>query len=433
MPTFCLVWFGQLISLIGSGLTGFALGVWVYQTTGSATQFSLIYFCTELPVILVAPIAGAIADRWDKRKVMIISDAGAGLSTVVMAILLAFGKLEIWHIYLAVAVSSTCNGFQLPAYYASPTLLVSKQHFGRANGMIQLAKAARYLISPILAGLLIGVVQLQGIMLIDFVTFGVAILILLAVRFSSRQSRESLSQHKVSIWQDINYGWKYILARPGLLFILLFFAITNFTIGLVQVLITPMVLDFANAQVLGQILSLGASGWLLGGLLMSLWGGPKRRIHGVLAFELLLGFSILMAGLKPSPVLITLVAFSFFFSVPMITSCSNAIWQVKVEPAVQGRVFAMRGAIAWSSFPIAYVVAGPLAEYVFQPLLTPTGLLADSIGPLLGTGEGRGIGLLFVIVGIFIMAVTLAAYFYPRIRLVENELPDATAISERAN
>lgn len=98
MPTFCLVWFGQLISLIGSGLTGFALGVWVYQTTGSATQFSLIYFCTELPVILVAPIAGAIADRWDKRKVMIISDAGAGLSTVVMAILLAFGKLEIWHI-----------------------------------------------------------------------------------------------------------------------------------------------------------------------------------------------------------------------------------------------------------------------------------------------------------------------------------------------
>ena len=131
--------------------------------------------------------------------------------------------------------------------------------------------------------------------------------------------------------------------------------------------------------------------------------------------------------------LITLAAFSFFFSVPMITSCSNAIWQVKVEPAVQGRVFAMRGAIAWSSFPIAYVVAGPLAEYVFQPLLTPTGLLADSIGPLLGTGEGRGIGLLFVIVGIFIMAVTLAAYFYPRIRLVENELPDATAISERAN
>ncbi|MFK8185505.1 MAG: MFS transporter [Phormidesmis sp.] len=434
MPTFCLVWLGQLISLIGSGLTGFALGVWVYQITGSATQFSLIYFCTELPAILVAPLAGAVADRWDKRKVMIVSDTGAGLSTIVMALLLAFGKLEIWHIYLAMAVSSTCNGFQLPAYYASPTLLVSKKHFGRANGMIQLAKAARHLISPVLAGVLVNIVQLQGIMLIDFATFGVAILILLTVRFSpppsgnrSNRSNDSTPNDPTSndsIWKDISYGWNYILARPGLLIILLFFAVTNFTIGLAQVLITPMVLDFANAQVLGKILSLGASGWMLGGVLMSTWGGPKRRINGVLAFELLLGLSIAIAGLKPSPLLITLAAFSFFFSVPIITSCSNAIWQVKVEPAVQGRVFAMRGAIAWSSFPLAYVVAGPLAEYVFQPLLAPTGILSRSLGPLLGIGEGRGIGLLFVMVGIFIMTVTLAAYCYPRIRFVEDELPD---------
>lgn len=429
MPTFCLVWLGQLVSLIGSGLTGFALGIWVYQTTGSATQFSLIYFCTELPVILVAPLAGAVADRWDKRKVMIISDTGAGLSTVVMALLLASGKLEIWHIYLAMAVSSTCNGFQLPAYYASPTLLVSKKHFGRANGMIQLAKAARHLISPVLAGVLVNVVQLQGIMLIDFATFGVSILILLLVRFSPPPSGDSFNHSNDSIpndsiWKDISYGWNYILAQPGLLIILLFFAVTNFTIGLVQVLITPMVLDFANAQVLGKILSLGASGWLLGGILMSIWGGPKRKINGVLAFELLLGMSILIAGLKPSAWLITLAAFSVFFCVPIITSCSNAIWQVKVEPAVQGRVFAMRGAIAWSSFPLAYVVAGPLAEYVFQPLLTPTGILSRSFGPLIGIGEGRGIGLLFVMVGIFIMAVTLAAYCYPRIRFVEDELPD---------
>ena len=275
MPTFCLVWFGQLISLIGSGLTGFALGVWVYQTTGSATQFSLIYFCTELPAILVAPLAGAVADRWDKRRVMIVSDTGAGVSTVVMALLLAFGKLEIWHIYLAMAVSSTCNGFQLPAYYAIPTLLVSKQHFGRANGMIQLAKAARHLISPVLAGLLVGIVQLQGIMLIDFLTFGVAISILLALRFSSLPSGKRSTQPNGSIWKDISYGWKYIFARPGLLLILLFFAVTNFTIGLVQVLITPMVLDFADAQVLGQILSLGSSVWVLGGVLMSSGCGPK--------------------------------------------------------------------------------------------------------------------------------------------------------------
>ena len=140
-----------------------------------------------------------------------------------------------------------------------------------------------------------------------------------------------------------------------------------------------------------------------------------------------MGFSILLAGLRPSSGLITLAAFSFFFSVPIITSCSNAIWQVKVEPAVQGRVFAMRGAIAWSSFPLAYLVAGPLAEYVFQPLLTSTGVLSGSGCPLLGIGGGRGIGLLFEVVGIFIMTVTFAAYCYPRIRLVEDELPDAVS------
>lgn len=427
MLTFSFIWLGQLVSLIGSGLTGFALGVWVYQTTGSTTQFSLIYFFTELPIILIAPLAGAIADRNDKRKVMIISDTGAGLSTVAIALLLVLGKLKIWHIYLAMAVSSTCNGFQLPAYYASPTLLVPKQQFGRANGMIQLAKAARYLVSPVLAGFLIGMIQLQGIMLVDVATFSIAILILLAVRFPALSSGDEPAQPSNSIWQDISYGWRYILARPGLLFILLFFMITNFTIGLVQVLITPMVLDFANAQVLGQILSLGASGWVLGGALMSAWGGPKRKIYGVLAFELLLGLSIAIAGLRPSPTLITLAAFSFFFSVPMVTSCSNAIWQVKVDPAVQGRVFAMRGAIAWSSFPLAYLVAGPLSEDVFQPLLNPTGIFANSLGPLLGIGDGRGIGLLFAVVGIFIMAVTLAAYCYPPIRLVEDDLPDAVA------
>lgn len=140
MQIFLLIWFGQVIFLIGSGLTGFALGVWVYQTTRSATQFSLIYLSTELPAIVVAPLAGAIADRWDRRWVMLFSDLGSGLSTFAIALLLWFGWLEIWHIYLAMAVSSTCKGFQWPAYCSTPTLLLPKKHFGRANGMIQLGQ-----------------------------------------------------------------------------------------------------------------------------------------------------------------------------------------------------------------------------------------------------------------------------------------------------
>ena len=424
MPTFCLIWFGQIVSLIGSGLTGFALGLWVYQGTGSATQFSLIYLFTELPAILVAPVAGAIADRWDKRWVMILSDTGAGLSTAVIALLLWFGLLELWHIYVAMGISSICRGFQTPAYYSIPTLLVPKKHFGRTNGMIQLGKAAGHLFSPALAGVLIGIIQVKGIILIDFATFGFALLTLLVVRFPAYLTKTSETERGRSLWSETSYGWHYILARSGLLMMLLFFVVTNFTIGLVQVLTTPMVLGFTDAKMLGQILSLGASGWLVGGLFMSIWGGPKRRVHGVFAFELLMGASVFVAGLRPSPFLITAAAFTFFFSVPLIIGCSNAIWQVKVEPEVQGRVFAMRGAIAWSSFPFAYLVAGPLADHVFQPLLVSDGPLVNSVGAIVGIGPGRGIGLLFMIIGLFIVLATIATYQYPRIRRVEDELPD---------
>jgi MFS family permease len=425
MPTFVLIWFGQVISLIGSGLTGFALGIWVYQTTGSATQFSLIYLFAELPTTLVAPLAGVIADRADRRWVMILSDTGSGLSTLAIALLLWLGKLEIWHIYLAMAFSSICKGFQFPAYYASPTLLVAKKHFSRTNGMLHLGEAAGKLFSPILAGVLIGMIKLQGLILIDFATFGFAMLTLLVVRFPKHQKSIRDPANKETLWQEMTYGWNYIFGRPGFTILLIFYVVTNFAIGLAQVLITPMVLSFGNAQVLGTILSVGGSGWLLGAILMSTWGGPKRKIQGIFGFEILLGLSILVMGLRPSVILITAASFLGFFSISMIFGCANTIRQVKVPPEVQGRVFAIWGAIAWSSFPFAYLIAGPLADYVFNPLLIKGQPLANSIGRLIGVGEGRGIGLLFMIVGIFIILATIIAYQYPRIRLVEDELPDA--------
>lgn len=424
LTVFNLVWLGQVASLIGSGLTGFTLGIWVYQTTGSTTQFSLIYLCTELPAILVAPLGGAIADRWDKRWLMIFSDTGSGLTTAAIAILLWLNSLQVWHIYLAMALSSTCQGFQWPAYYATPTLLVAKKDFGRANGMIQLGKAAGQLFSPMLAGILVAKIQVQGVVLIDFATFAFALLILLLVRFPPYQ-KQNTQEAKVPLWQDISFAWSYLLERPGLMMMLLFFVVTNFTIGLVQVLTTPMVLGFTNAQTLGRILSLGGSGWLFGAILMSIWGGPPKKVYGIFGFELLLGLSILVAGLRPSSIIITIAAFTFFFSVPIIISCANGIRQVKVAPAIQGRVFAMWGAIAWSSFPVAYLVAGSLADRIFQPLLIEGGLLADSIGKIIGVGAGRGIGFLFILVGIFIILATITAYQYLPLRLVEEELPDA--------
>lgn len=425
MPTFSLIWFGQVISLIGNGLTSFALGIWVYQTTGSTTQFALIYLFTELPAILVAPLARIVADRYNRRWIMIFSDTGSGLAVLAIAICLSLGQLEVWQIYLFLGISSVCKGFQEPAYHTTPTLLVSPKNFGRANGMIQLSKAAGYLFSPFIAGWLLAKIQIQGVIYLDFTTFLFALATLLVIRLPKITKTEAKRSSSQRFWQKISLGWNYIRARTGLLVMLLLFMMTNFTIGLVQVLITPMVLGFADAQVLGIILSLGASGWIIGGVLMSIWGGFQRQVLGLFIFEFCLGLAVLIAGLRPSAVLITIAAFGFFFTVPMIVSSSNRIWQCQVPSQIQGRVFALRGAIAWASFPLAYLIAGPLAEHVFQPLLVPGGLLTTSVGRAIGIGTGRGIGLLFILIGIFIMLATVTIYQYSPIRLIEEQLPDA--------
>jgi MFS transporter, DHA3 family, macrolide efflux protein len=421
--TFTIVWLGQLVSLIGSGLTSFALGVWVYQTTGSVSQFAFISVFVELPAIIVAPIAGAIVDRYSRHWVMLLSDLGSGLSSAAIALLLFTNRLEIWHIYLTMAFASTCKGFQEPAYYSSTSLLVPKEHFGRASGMVQLAKAAGHLFSPILGGILIVSIKIHGIILIDFASFLFALTTLLLVKFPKVEtSSQQLKQGK--ILDEATYGWTYIKERPGLLFLVFFFAITNFSIGIAQVLLPPLILNFASPQVLGMLLSIGGLGWLTGGIVISVWGGTKPRIYGILGFELLFGLCILIIGLQPNALLIAPAMFFGFFNIPIITASSHAIWQSKVPSELQGRVFAVQGAIAWSSFPLAYALAGPLADSIFEPLLLSNGLFSNSIGKIIGVGAGRGIALLFIIAGIVNILVTIRAYHYPRLRLVEQELPE---------
>jgi DHA3 family macrolide efflux protein-like MFS transporter len=192
-----------------------------------------------------------------------------------------------------------------------------------------------------------------------------------------------------------------------------------------MVLATPLVLSLADAATLGMVLSTGGVGMLLGSVLMSVWGGPKRRIHGMYAFMLLDGLAILTAGVWPSTVLFAVAAFGFFFALPLDAGCSQAILHAKLQPRLQGRVFATQHMLAGASLPVGFLLAGPLGDW-FEPLLAHGGPLADSVGLVLGEGAGRGIGLLFVILGGLYVLLTALAYLYPRLRLVEIELPDAT-------
>ena len=424
--TFLVIWAGQLVSLTGSGLTGFALGVWVFQRTGSVTQFALIALFTALPGIVFSPIAGALVDRWDRRWAMILSDTGAGFCTLCIALLLVANRLEIWEIYVLMAISSTFSAFQWPAYSAATTLLVPKEHLARAGGMVQIAEAVGMIASPPLAAVLMGAIQLQGVILIDFATFLFAVSTLLMVRVPKPEVTSEGREGRGSLLREAAFGWQYITARPGLLALLIFFAVNNFISGVVQVLFTPMVLGFTTVAALGVILSIGGFAVLAGSLTMSAWGGPKIRIIGIYAFSLLQGFALMLAGFPPSVVILSIAVFIYFFGLPIINSCSQAIWQTKTAPDVQGRVFSVRRMIAWSSMPLAYIVAGPLADRIFEPLMAANGALAGSAGRLIGTGAGRGVAFLFIVFGIITLIATSLALLFPRLRRVESELPDIT-------
>ncbi|MEK7328700.1 MAG: MFS transporter, partial [Chloroflexota bacterium] len=375
-----------MISFIGSGMSSFALGVWVYQKTGSITQFAL----TSLFILLPRVALGPLVDRWDRRRVLIISDAGGGLSILPIVLLILVGRLEIWHIYLAIFMSGIFDTLRWPAMTAATTQLVSKEHFGRASGMLQIVSAGTMLVSPFVAGALIGTIGLQGVVLADFATFLFAILTILLVRIPRPETTAEGLAGKGSLLHESTYGWKYIKARSGLLALLVFLAIANFLIELNAVLFTPMILSFASTAALGMAMSLGGIGYLVGSIIMSAWGGAKRRINTVMVSMLLVGLFMAMIGLRASIPLVTISLFLCLVFYPITVSSNQAIWQSKVAPDVQGRVFAIRQAFILATPLLAYLITGPLADRVFEPLLEAGGPLAGSVGQIIGVGPGRG-------------------------------------------
>ena len=424
MKTFLVIWVGQLISILGSGLTSFALGVWIFSQTGKATPFALTVLFGNLPRILLLPVAGSLADRWNRRWVMILSDTGNALVTISVFVLLLFGNLQFWHIYLIVTLGSIFSAFQEPAYSASVTMLVPKRDLSRANGMIQMGQALEMVVTPIIAGVLFVAIGLSGILVIDFVTFLFAVGALLLVRIPQPERTEH-ADSKSSILADALFGWNYLKARPGLFGLLWYFAMVNFLLNWAGVLTGPMLLSRFPASTLGTVQMVVGLGMLAGGILSSVWAGPKRKVTAVIGY---IGFALLgmiVAGLRPSPFFVGAGLFWLMIFVPLASASSQAVFQAKVAPDLQGRVFSIRSMISRSVMPISFLLAGPLADRVFGPLLDTNGAWANTfLGSLLDTGAGRGIGLMFIISALCGIIVTLMAYANPRIRNIEDELPD---------
>lgn len=431
MKTFFIIWGGQLVSMLGSGLTQFALGVWIYDQTKQATPFAIAVLFGSLPRIFLLPIAGSIADRFNRRKIMIAADVLSAVLTLAIFLLLGAGGLQQWHIYIFAMLGSVLSAFQEPAYTASIAMIVPKEKLGSANGMAQMGQAISSVLTPVMAGALFVFIGFNGIIFIDFVTFFFAITALLFVRIPQP---ERAAEHKdKNIWQDMQFGWNFLYERKGLLGLLLYYAMVNFLLNWSAVLLIPMVLSRFTADVLGMIQTVMGVGMLAGSIIMSAWGGAKKRIPTAIGFITIAVTGIVIAGLQPNPWLIGAGLFILMFSVPLASGNSQVVFQTKVPREIQGRVFSVRSTISQSMMPLAFLTAGPLADKFFEPLMRDGGALANTfIGQVIGTGAGRGIGLMAILAGLVGIIVSIFVYLNPRVRNLEDELPDAIPTEEKA-
>jgi MFS family permease len=424
MRSYSIIWFGQMASLIGSGMTLFALLVWLYEETGQATSVSLLFLFAYGPSVALSPLAGVIVDRYSRKTIMIFSDALAAVSTIGILVLHQLDILEIWHIYALLSVGGVFHAFQFPALAAATTMLVPKEHYGRASGMLSTAWSISEVVAPLMGALLLGVIGLTGIFLIDLFTFAVAVATLMVVRIPAPKKSKEGEEAKSSWKDDLTFGWRYILARRSLLGLLMVFFTLNFVGTLGWIVMQPMILArTGNDEVLlGTVLALGGMGGIIGGVVMAVWGGTKRKILGLIGGMLVaygIGFTILSLDGG-------VVAWSvgiFFLTVfdALIFGSSQSIWQSKVPPDLQGRVFSVRFFIALIGEAPAMLFAGLLADNYFEPLMI------DATGPisvLVGSGPGAGMALMILIAGIVGALVSVAAWSIRSIRNVEDILPD---------
>jgi DHA3 family macrolide efflux protein-like MFS transporter len=430
MRSFLFVWLGQMFSLLGTNISGFGLTVWAYEKTGSATVLSLVAFFLVTPMLIVSPLAGALVDRLNRKFMMMISDLASGIASLSLLILFLLGTLEIWHLYVASAFIGTFQAFQWPAYSAAISLLVPKAQLGRANGLISLAETGTNILAPIMAAALLGVVGLGGILTIDLVTLILAVSSLLIIYVPQPEVTLEGLESRGNLWKESLFGFTYIIRHPGLLGLQIVFLMGNFFSTIGYTLIAPMILARTgnNELILGTVNSIGAIGGAVGGLVMSAWGGTKRKVHGVLSGWGLSGIFSMLMGLSRSVLGWTTSEFLSVFMSPFVNASNQSIWQAKVAPDLQGRVFSIRRLIAWVSMPLATLVAGPLADKVMEPAMLENGKLASVFDFLVGVGPGSGMALIILFTGLGAALVGFGGYAFPVLRHVEVTSPDEEPI-----
>lgn len=398
MRIFTIIWLGQLVSTIGNHMTDFALVLWAWQLTGSATALALVGFFYGLPQIPIALFAGLLVDRFNRRHLMMSGDAIAALSTLAIALLYLTSSLQIWHIYSAAAINGGFGQIQRLAYQTSISSMVPPAQYTRANSMNSVVHYGSAIVAPALAGFLYPVVGLLGTLSVDLVTFGIAITTLLFVQIPQPPP----TQKTGSVVRQLTFGLRHVWTRSDLRKLIVITALFWFAHDLGEAIYDPMILARTNgdARVLASTATAAGVGGVTGAIALSAWGGPKQRIRGMLIGFVGAGLSKAMFGLGRSPLIWLPAQFCSSFNFPLLGSSETALWMESTQPEIQGRVFAANDLVIQLVSALAALLAGPLADKVLEPMMRSPAMRTHPLGYVFGTGAGAGSSLLYVLCAI---------------------------------
>ncbi|WP_197371995.1 non-ribosomal peptide synthetase/MFS transporter, partial [Streptomyces clavuligerus] len=414
----------QTISQTGSALTEFALPLWIYLATDSVAWFGLFAVLGIVPGLLAAPVLGGLVDRVDRRRVMLLSTLVCGTSEAVLALLHTFGTLRPWHVGVLMAILSVSLTGQRLAFQSAIPQLVPKRYLGHANGAVQISGGIAQVVAPLAAVGLLAAIGLGGVLLIDVVSYAVAALVLLTVRFP----RTLAARRRETLRQEITAGFRLVWRRPGFRAMLIFFAVLNLFLPVLFQLVPPLVLGFSGLGTVATVSLAGGIGAIAGGLAMGVWGGPRhRRMRGMLLVVPVLAFFSVLTGLRPELLLVCAGVFGMSASLSLLNGIYLTIIQVKVAQRFHGRVMALNQLVAWSTLPVGFLLIAPFGTRYLEPLMASGGGLADTVGTVLGTGDGRGIGLLYLLLGAAILLLGAVALRVRTLARFDRETPDAQA------
>lgn len=423
---FLLLWGTSLVSATGSGMTSFALGIYIFQETGLASLTGLLILLGFLPGLLLTPFAGILADRIDRRLLMMLGDGLSilGLVVILFSIFFLDSKQQIWGIGSGVAISSVFSSFVEPAFRATISDLLDKEDFSRASGLVQLVSSARYLLSPILAGSILSFTSIHIILIIDMLTI---VLTLPVTHLVRKKMIVQSEQENHSIQEDFHFAFQLLYQKKGVWLLVLFGILVSFCLGVVQTLMGPIVLAYADARFLGFLTTFSSCGMVAAGLLLGKYKIRKQFVSVLSVSLLLVGIAMIGFFIRENRSLTCFFGFSLFASLTFCNTALDYLVRTNLPNQHQGKVWGLIGIISQAGYVVAYASIGLIADYLIKPLLMKNGPLAPSLGKLIGVGPGRGAAFTVILAGLLLIATS---FFFSQNYHIK-ELEDVHALETR--